>query len=104
LVSRLLNNADPQPVSSGWSEIEALYHLAYESGGNNTEPRLSNGDLSRRDRATLIGSLFSRARGGADWESTATRRALGHYMARGEASPEMDETAGLAWSADGRVL
>jgi hypothetical protein len=92
---------------SGWSEIEALYQLAYEGGmydSARTETGEQRGpDLRRRDRAdraAMIGSLFRRAQG--DWDANATRRALGRFST--EAAPEMDETAGMAWSADGRTL
>lgn len=92
---------NPSLTSGGWADLEALYNISVE-GHNNTndnEPVTSR----QRDQAALFGSLLSGVPT-RDWDDGPIRRANATYYTRGDTPPNPDETAGLAWSEDGRIL
>ncbi|KAK3944943.1 hypothetical protein QBC46DRAFT_148581 [Diplogelasinospora grovesii] len=91
------NTLPPPPAGSGWSDIEALYHLSFDG----TMPphdglrssAAGDGEVRRRDRTALM----------REWEENANRRGVGIYFSP-HARPDPHDTAGLSWSENGQIL
>lgn len=106
LLSRLM--AHPPAMSTrGWDNLDALYSISFDSGSQDV-PRTTDADVTRRERATYLGSLATRGTTGAtssmrEWDDDL---AAFHFRAFGHSRepPKPDETAGLAWSDDGSIL
>jgi hypothetical protein len=87
------------PGSSAWSDLEALYNLSfestlYDSTRNDVEPSRRNAD--QPSLLPLLNQVYPR-----DWEEVSNiRRHAGVH----ESPPQPDNTAGLSWSEDGRIL
>lgn len=101
LASRLMG--DLPPSTSAWSDLEALWNLSFDTGSTptlyDTGPHAAvnfraavDADTRRRDRAAFLIR---------EWETNSARR-LGLGLRHSIADPF--DTAGLAWSDDGRKL
>ncbi len=93
----------PPPSASPWSELEALYNISFESTLFEAARGSDTGDADNgrreRDRASLLPLLnhvYSR-----DWDDASLIR---RYQGVHESPPQPDNTAGLSWSDDGRIL
>ncbi|TPX15091.1 uncharacterized protein E0L32_004921 [Thyridium curvatum] len=110
LLSRILSNSR---AGGGWDNLEALYNLSVEPGGSSEALRADEAEANaRRDRANIVSSLISQVnvRNLDDEISVflgSRRRTGGHGNQHGNGSSEPtrpDDTSGLAWSEDGRIL
>lgn len=96
ITARIMAN---YPSSSGpgnaWGDLETLYNLSLDHGIPSYEGLRSavDADARRRDRAAFLIR---------EWETNPGRRAGMHMRREIEADPH--DTAGLAWSDDGRTL
>jgi hypothetical protein len=96
LASRLMG--DLPPSTSAWSDLEALWNLSFDSGPHATNPYENlrsavDADARRRDRAAYLIR---------EWETTNPARRMGLGLRHSITDPY--DTAGLAWSDDGRKL
>ncbi|MBE3112422.1 MAG: DUF2415 domain-containing protein [Acidobacteria bacterium] len=84
-----------EAIVTRYDDLDALYSLAY---GNPAEAR-DEGEIGRRERTPFVAFLSGR-----DWDEFAARR--GNPVEHGvqQAPPQSDNTAGLSWSDDGRIL
>ncbi|KAF9870072.1 hypothetical protein CkaCkLH20_12431 [Colletotrichum karsti] len=87
------------PATSGWADLEAVYSLSFESSVQ--ELRAATRDRDR-DRSGILPLLNSVAMRELE-ERNARRRAVLEHGVH-EAPPEPDNTAGISWSEDGRIL
>jgi hypothetical protein len=96
ITARIMAN---YPSSSGpgnaWGDLETLYNLSLDHGIPSYEGLRSavDADARRRDRAAFLIR---------EWETNPHRR-VGMHMRR-EIDADPHDTAGLAWSDDGRTL
>lgn len=99
-----LSDDPPLPRSRGaraeanmsrFDDPEGLYSLAYS---NPTDAR-GEGDMSRRDRTPFVAFLSGR-----DWDDAGLRRGNLADNSVHQVPPQADNTSGLSWSDDGRVL
>ncbi|KAL0933099.1 WD domain-containing protein [Colletotrichum truncatum] len=87
------------PSASGWADLEALYSLSFES--NVQDLRAATRDRDR-DRSSILPLLNSVAIRELEERNARRRVALEHGVH--EADTEPDNTAGISWSEDGRIL
>ncbi|KAB5540476.1 WD40-repeat-containing domain protein, partial [Coniochaeta sp. 2T2.1] len=93
LASRLMG--DLPPSTSAWSDLEALWNLSFDTAPHAAlfdSATATDADLRRRDRAAFLIR---------EWETNPARR-MGLGLRNSIADPF--DTAGLAWSEDGRKL
>lgn len=92
---RSSRTARGEAIVTRFDDLDALYSLAY---GNPAEAR-NEGDTGRRDRTPFVAFLSGR-----EWDDFAMRR--GNMSDHGvhQVPPQADNTSGLSWSEDGRVL
>lgn len=76
-------------------DLDALYSLAY---GNPGEAR-NEGDTGRRERTPFVAFLSGR-----EWEDFVMRRGNTSDHGVHQVPPQADNTSGLSWSEDGRIL
>lgn len=104
LQARLMGGDGAPTSSSAWSDLEALWNLSFDTpapsgfdSGPHTAPNLRaavDADNRRRDRAAFLMR---------EWETNPARRpGMGLGLRHSVADPF--DTAGLAWSEDGRKL
>ncbi|GKT62105.1 WD domain containing protein [Colletotrichum tofieldiae] len=86
---------------SGWADLEALYSLSFESNIQDLRQAVRDRDRDR-DRASILPLLNSVAI--RELEERNSRRRVVHEHGVHEAPPEPDNTAGISWSEDGRIL
>ncbi|KAF6815427.1 WD domain-containing protein [Colletotrichum sojae] len=89
---------DARVSGSGWADLEALYSLSFES--NIQDLRSATRDRDR-DRSSILPLLNSAAI--IELENRNARRRLAENGVH-EAPSEPDNTAGISWSEDGRIL
>jgi hypothetical protein len=92
------------PSSTGWADLEALYNLSLDSSLYESRP--SDGDASRRDRdrGAFI-PLLNHLASAREWEeNSAIRRRTTTEQGVHDTPAEPDNTAGISWSRDGRIL
>ncbi|KAE9575891.1 hypotheticall protein [Colletotrichum fructicola] len=87
------------PSGSGWADLEAVYSLSFES--NIQDLRTATRDRDR-DRSSILPLLNSVAIRELEERNARRRVVLEHGVH--EAPPEPDNTAGISWSEDGRIL
>ncbi|KAK2013099.1 hypothetical protein LZ32DRAFT_604887 [Colletotrichum eremochloae] len=86
---------------SGWADLEALYSLSFESNIQDLRQAVRDRDRDR-DRASILPLLNSVAIRELEERNSRRRVALEHGVH--EAPPEPDNTAGISWSENGRIL
>lgn len=89
----------PTPSGSGWADLEALYSLSFESNIQDLRQAVRDRD---RDRSSILPLLNSVAIRELEERNNRRRVVLEHGVH--EAPPEPDNTAGISWSEDGRIL
>ncbi|TEA16845.1 Uncharacterized protein C8034_v000865 [Colletotrichum sidae] len=87
------------PSGSGWADLEALYSLSFESNIQDSRAATRDRDRERSGILPLLNSVAI-----AEMEERNLRRRVVMEHGVHEAPPEPDNTAGIAWSEDGRTL
>lgn len=103
ITSRLMRNHNVaeerhRGPANAWSDLERLYNLSLEHGVPASESLRSavESDARRRDRAAFLIR---------EWDTNpGSSRRMGAYMRRDSSLGDPYDTAGLAWSDDGRKL
>ncbi|OLN97631.1 Uncharacterized protein C4G3.03 [Colletotrichum chlorophyti] len=90
----------PASTGGGWADLETLYSLSFESNIQDLRAAVRDRD---RDRSSILPLLNSVAMRELEERNSRVRR---YYAEHGvhEAPPEPDNTAGISWSEDGRIL
>ncbi|SPO05905.1 uncharacterized protein DNG_08594 [Cephalotrichum gorgonifer] len=84
-----------EAIVTRFDDLDALYSLAY---GNPPESR-NEGDTGRRDRTPFVAFLSGR-----EWDDLTMRRSNLSDQGIHQVPPLPDNTSGLSWSEDGRIL
>lgn len=84
-----------EAIVTRFDDLDALYNLAY---GNPADAR-TEGDLNRRDRTPFVAFMSGR-----EWDDYAMRRGNPADHPVHQVPPQSDNTSGLSWSDDGRIL
>ncbi|OHF01475.1 hypothetical protein CORC01_03231 [Colletotrichum orchidophilum] len=86
------------PSGSGWADLEALYTMSFESNIQDLRQAVRDRD---REILPLLNSVAMRE---VEERHNNNRRRLMAEHGVHEAPPEPDNTAGISWSEDGRIL
>ncbi|PKS08779.1 hypothetical protein jhhlp_003388 [Lomentospora prolificans] len=78
-----------------FDDLEALYSLAY---GGSSDPIRNDNDTNRRDRTPFVAFLSDR-----EFDNLMRRNNIDDREVH-QVPPQPDNTSGLAWSEDGRLL